>query len=98
MPKVAGIRRPGSAALDLAFVAAGRYDGFWEFGLSPWDMAAGCLLITEAGGLVGDMEGNNTHMRDGNVLAGNPKIFGQLLQIIAPHLTEKLRASSEHDQ
>ena len=98
MPKVAGIRRPGSAALDLAYVAAGRYDGFWEFGLSPWDMAAGCLLITEAGGLVGDMEGNDTHMHNGNVLAGNPRIFGQLLQIIAPHLTEALKATSDHNQ
>ena len=98
MPKVAGIRRPGSAALDLAYVAAGRYDGFWEFGLSPWDMAAGCLLITEAGGLVGDMEGNDTHMHNGNVLAGNPRIFGQLLQIIAPHLTEALKATNDHNQ
>ena len=98
MPRVAGIRRPGSAALDLAYVAAGRYDGFWEFGLSPWDMAAGCLLITEAGGLVGDMEGNDTYMHSGNVLAGNPRIFGQLLQIIAPHLTESLKATSEHNQ
>ncbi len=91
MPRTAGIRRPGSAALDLAFVAAGRYDGFWEFGLSPWDMAAGCLLITEAGGLVGDMEGNATYLQSGNVVAGNPKIFGQLLQVIAPHLTPELK-------
>jgi myo-inositol-1(or 4)-monophosphatase len=98
MPRVAGIRRPGSAALDLAYVAAGRYDGFWKFGLSPWDMAAGCLLITEAGGLVGDMEGNDTHMQNGNVLAGNPRIFGQLLQIIAPHLTEALKTTSGQNQ
>jgi len=61
-------------------------------------MAAGCLLITEAGGLVGDMEGNDTHMHNGNVLAGNPRIFGQLLQIIAPHLTEALKATSDHNQ
>jgi myo-inositol-1(or 4)-monophosphatase len=93
MPRVAGIRRPGSAALDLAYVAAGRYDGFWEFGLSPWDMAAGCLLITEAGGLVGDMEGNSTYLQSGNLVAGNPKVFAQLLQVIAPHLTEALKAS-----
>lgn len=98
MPKVAGIRRPGSAALDLAYVAAGRYDGFWEFGLSPWDMAAGCLLITEAGGLVSDMEGNDTHMRNGNVLAGNPKIFGQLLQIIGSHLTKTTKTPGEQNQ
>jgi myo-inositol-1(or 4)-monophosphatase len=89
MPKVAGIRRPGSAALDLAYLAAGRYDGFWEFGLSPWDMAAGCLLITEAGGLLGDMNGNPTHMQSGNLLAGNPKIYEQLLQVFSPHLSKE---------
>lgn len=93
MPRVAGIRRPGSAALDLAYLAAGRYDGFWELGLSPWDIAAGCLLITEAGGLVGDLEGNATYMHSGNLLGGNPKIFGQLLQVIAPHLTIELKAN-----
>ena len=92
IPRVAGIRRPGSAALDLAYVAAGRYDGFWELGLGPWDMAAGCLLITEAGGLVSDLEGNETHLESGNIIAGNPKIFGQLLQVIAPHLTKELIA------
>ena len=92
IPRVAGIRRPGSAALDLAYVAAGRYDGFWEIGLAPWDMAAGCLLITEAGGLVGDLEGNETYLESGNIIAGNPKIFGQLLQVIAPHLTKELIA------
>jgi myo-inositol-1(or 4)-monophosphatase len=89
MPRVAGIRRPGSAALDLAYLAAGRYDGFWEFGLSPWDMAAGCLLITEAGGLLGDMNGNPTHMQSGNLLAGNPKIYEQLLQVFSPHLSNE---------
>jgi len=93
MPRAAGIRRPGSAALDLAFVAAGRYDGFWEFGLSPWDMAAGCLLITEAGGLVGDMDGDATYMQSGNLVAGNPKIFGQLIQVISPHLARDLKTS-----
>jgi len=92
IPRVAGIRRPGSAALDLAYVAAGRYDGFWELGLAPWDMAAGCLLITEAGGLVSDLEGNETYLESGNIIAGNPKIFGQLLQVIAPHLTKELMA------
>lgn len=90
VPRTAGIRRPGSAALDLAYVAAGRYDGFWEIGLAPWDMAAGCLLITEAGGLVGDLEGNETQLDSGQIIAGNPKIFGQLLQVIAPHLTPAL--------
>ena len=90
IPRTAGIRRPGSAALDLAYVAAGRYDGFWEIGLAPWDMAAGCLLITEAGGLVGDLEGNTTHLESGQIVAGNPKVFAQLLPIIAPHLTPAL--------
>jgi myo-inositol-1(or 4)-monophosphatase len=92
MPRTAGMRRPGSAALDLAYVAAGRYDGFFEIGLSPWDMAAGCLLITEAGGLVGDLEGNNQYLQKGHIVAGNPKVFGHLLQVIRPHLTDALRA------
>ncbi|GDX61501.1 MAG: inositol monophosphatase [Nitrosospira sp.] len=91
MPITAGIRRPGSAALDLAYVAAGRYDGFWELGLSSWDIAAGCLLVTEAGGLVGDLEGNDTYLQSGHIVAGNPKIFGQLLKVISPHLTKELR-------
>lgn len=91
IPKTVGLRRPGSAALDLAYLAAGRYDGFWEIGLAPWDIAAGCLLITEAGGLVGDLEGNDHYMTSGQIVAGNPKIFVQLLQVIAPHLTEELR-------
>tara|TARA_B100000686_G_scaffold160661_1_gene168328 strand:+ start:62 stop:868 length:807 start_codon:yes stop_codon:yes gene_type:complete len=90
LPRVAGIRRPGSAALDLAYVAAGRYDGFWELKLEPWDMAAGCLLITEAGGLVSDLEGNETYMNSGHIIAGSPKIFGQLLKIISPHVTKQL--------
>lgn len=93
IPRVAGIRRPGSAALDLSYVAAGRYDGFWEIGLAPWDMAAGALMIQEAGGLIGDLEGDDTYLESGQVLAGNPKIFSQLLQIIAPHLTEVLKTN-----
>jgi myo-inositol-1(or 4)-monophosphatase len=95
IPRTVGIRRPGSAALDLAYVAAGRYDSFWEIGLSPWDIAAGCLLITEAGGLVGDLEGNDTYLQCGNIVGGNPKVFGQLLQVIAPHLTEELKTSKK---
>jgi len=83
MRKSAGIRRPGSAALDLAYVAAGRYDGFWELGLKPWDMAAGTLLIQEAGGLVSDLEGNNQFLETGSVVAGNPKIFAQLLSLVS---------------
>ena len=73
MTKCAGVRRPGAAALDLAAVAAGRFDGFWEIGLSPWDMAAGVLLITEAGGLVGDFEGNDKFMESGQIVAGEPE-------------------------
>jgi len=92
MMKTAGVRRTGSAALDLANVAAGRLDGFWEIGLAPWDMAAGCLMITEAGGLVGDLEGNETYMQSGNIIAGSPKIFAQLVQALEPHLTPALRS------
>ncbi len=88
----AGLRRPGSASLDLAYVAAGRLDGFWELGLSKWDIAAGALLITEAGGLVGDLQGNDRYMESGNIVAGNPKIFAQLLPLIAPHLTTALKS------
>jgi myo-inositol-1(or 4)-monophosphatase len=84
--KTAGIRRPGAAALDLANVAAGRLDGFWEIGLSPWDMAAGALLIKEAGGLVGDLDGDSKYMDSGKIVAGNPKIFAQLLSTLRPHV------------
>ena len=90
--KTAGMRRPGAATLDLAWVACGRMDGFWELGLSPWDMAAGSLLVSEAGGLVGDLSGESAYMTTGNIVGGNPKIFSQLLQIVAPHLTDKLPA------
>lgn len=89
--KTAGLRRPGSAALDLAYTAAGRFDGFFEIGLNSWDIAAGCLLVQEAGGLVGDFEGNEDYLKSGNIVAGNPKVFGQLLQAIAPHLTPELK-------
>src|SRR3954471_22761651 len=91
LPATSGVRRFGAAALDLAYVAAGRLDGFWEFGLSPWDIAAGSLLITEAGGLVGDLEGNSGHLESGNIVAGNPKIFAQIIQALAPHLTPALK-------
>jgi len=90
--KTAGLRRPGSAALDLAWTAAGRYDAFFETGLKPWDMAAGCLLVTEAGGMIGDLQGNESYLKSGHICAGNSKIFAQLLQVIAPHLTEELKS------
>ncbi len=78
--RVAGVRRPGSAALDLAWVAAGRTDGFWEMGLSPWDMAAGALLVREAGGMVADFEGGETFLESGRIVAANAKIFPTFLQ------------------
>lgn len=84
--KTAGIRRAGSAALDLAYVAAGRLDGFWEFGLGPWDIAAGELIVREAGGLIADLEGNEGFRDSGNVVAGPPKVFTALLAEIRPHL------------
>jgi myo-inositol-1(or 4)-monophosphatase len=86
-PEAAGIRRQGSAALDLAYVAAGRLDGFWEIGLNPWDMAAGALLIREAGGIVGDFQGGGQHFETGNLVAGNPKVFAAIIRTIQPHLT-----------
>lgn len=92
MTKCAGVRRPGAAALDLAAVAAGRFDGFWEIGLSPWDMAAGALMVTEAGGLVTDLAGNDKFMERGQIIAASPKIFTQLLQTLQPHMTAKLKA------
>ncbi len=85
MQKCAGIRRPGAAALDLAYVACGRLDGFWEIGLSPWDVAGGALLITEAGGLISDFDGESEWLNSGNVVAGTPKVFPQLLQTIQAH-------------
>jgi len=85
MPKVAGIRRPGAASLDLAYVAAGRYDAFWEANLKAWDIAAGVLLIQEAGGLVTDFAGGEGMLDSGNIIAGNPKIFSQLINIVQAH-------------
>jgi myo-inositol-1(or 4)-monophosphatase len=90
--KASGLRRPGAAALDLAYVAAGRLDGFWEFGLAPWDMAAGSLLIAEAGGLVSDLSGEADYLKTGNIVAGTPKIFNLLLKIIQSHRTTALQA------
>ena len=83
-PQTAGIRRAGSAALDLAYVASGRLDGFWEIGLNIWDMAAGVLLIQEAGGLSSDFSGGHNHLESGNIVAGNPKLFAEILKTIRP--------------
>ncbi len=82
MPAVAGIRRFGAAALDLAWVAAGRFDGFWERGLSPWDMAAGILLIREAGGFATDLDGGEAILNGGHIVAGNEAIHRQLLGLL----------------
>ena len=82
METCSGVRRPGAAALDLAWVACGRIDAFWEIGLSAWDMAAGALLIREAGGLVGDLEGNDKYLENGQIVAANSKIFGAFLKLL----------------
>lgn len=85
--QTAGIRRPGSAALDLAYVAAGRFDGFWELRLNSWDMAGGILLVKEAGGLLSDFKGGNTYMEHGNIVCGTPKVFKPLLKIVQKNLS-----------
>ncbi len=81
----AGLRRPGAASLDLAYVAAGRYDGFFESELKPWDMAAGALIITEAGGLVGNYRGEEGFLESGEIMAGNPRIFAQMAQVLGKY-------------
>ena len=82
MGACAGVRRAGAAALDLAYVSAGRLDAFWEMGLSPWDMAAGALLIQEAGGLVGDFRGESGWLDSGDICAATPKVFPQILALM----------------
>ena len=89
--QAAGIRRAGAAALDLAYVAAGRLDGFWEIGIMPWDMAAGILLIQEAGGVVTDFSFNDNYLESGNIIAGSPKMHQMLYQLIEPHVTDGLK-------
>jgi myo-inositol-1(or 4)-monophosphatase len=90
MQSTAGVRRPGAAALDLAYVAAGRLDAFWELGLSPWDTAAGTLLITEAGGMVGRLNGGE-YKNEGDIVVGTPKVYAPLLELLAPHVPPELR-------
>jgi myo-inositol-1(or 4)-monophosphatase len=90
MSTAAGVRRPGSAALDLAYVAAGRLDGFWEIGLNAWDTAAGTLLITEAGGRIGNLTGRE-YLQGGNVIAGTPKVFDAMVAALGPFVPEELR-------
>jgi myo-inositol-1(or 4)-monophosphatase len=82
MQKTAGIRRPGSAALDLAWLAAGRIDGFWEFNLKAWDIAAGALIVREAGGIVSDFQNKDGYLQSGDIIAASPKVFPEMLKII----------------
>jgi myo-inositol-1(or 4)-monophosphatase len=98
MQACAGVRRPGAAALDLCYVAAGWYDGFFETGLSPWDIAAGSLMVSEAGGLIGNFTGEADYLFQREVVAGNPKIFGQLVQMLTPYtrvIADAVGAESE---
>jgi myo-inositol-1(or 4)-monophosphatase len=85
LPRCAGLRRPGAAALDLAWVAAGYTEGFFEKGLQPWDMAAGSLLVTEAGGLVGNFTGEADYLHQRECLAGNPKVYAQLVNLLSKY-------------
>jgi myo-inositol-1(or 4)-monophosphatase len=99
MQNCAGVRRPGAAALDLCYVAAGYYDGFFETGLNPWDIAAASLMITEAGGLIGNFTGESDFMYQREVLAGNPKVYGQMVSILAPYtrvIKEGAHAAAPH--
>ena len=99
MKRTAGLRRPGAAALDLAYVAAGFADGFFETGLQPWDMAAGSLLITEAGGLVGNFSGDADYLHQRECMAANPKVYAQMVGLLKPYSkfasVEEKRAVSE---
>jgi myo-inositol-1(or 4)-monophosphatase len=90
--QVADMRRAGSAALDLAYVAAGRVEGFWEIGLKPWDTAAGQLIAREAGAVIADFEGGDKYDQSGNIVVATPKILGAMLKIIRPHLNDGLRS------
>ncbi|MDH4072716.1 MAG: inositol monophosphatase [Gammaproteobacteria bacterium] len=82
----AGVRRPGAAALDLCYVAAGRLDGYWETGLMPWDMAAGALILREAGGIVSALDGSENFLETGHILSGTPKIYAALAKLFAPDI------------
>jgi myo-inositol-1(or 4)-monophosphatase len=88
---VSGVRRPGAAAIDLAYVAAGRFDGFWELGLKPWDIAAGALLIQEAGGIISSVRGDSNYLETGHVIAGSPKIHQALSDLLYPLMPASLK-------
>ncbi len=91
-PRVADMRRAGSAALDLAYLAAGRLDGFWEIGLQPWDMAAGALIIKEAGGFASDFSGADKWMKTGNIIAGTPKVHTAMRAVLNSCFVDELKA------
>ena len=93
MQRTAGLRRPGAAALDLAYVAAGFSDGFFELGLQPWDMAAGALLVTEAGGLVGNFTGDANYLEHKECMAASPRIYAQLVPLL--HKYSKFASADE---
>jgi myo-inositol-1(or 4)-monophosphatase len=88
MRETSGVRRAGAAALDLCYVAAGRLDGFWETGLSKWDLAAGALIIREAGGIISSLDGGEDFMETGNVLAGTPKVYAGMARLFAPEIRQ----------
>ncbi|MDJ0891060.1 MAG: inositol monophosphatase family protein [Gammaproteobacteria bacterium] len=92
LTRTSGIRRAGSAAIDLAYVACGRLDGFWEFGLKPWDMAAGALLIREAGGFVGDFQGTDHFLDSGNIVAGTDHVYRALQRTVGAHVATPAQA------
>ncbi|QCU90596.1 inositol monophosphatase family protein [Thiomicrorhabdus sediminis] len=91
MTSTAGVRRAGSAALDLAYVAAGRVDGFWEFNLKPWDIAAGALIVKEAGGLATDFNGGENFLNSGNIMCANTKLYKEMAQVIGKTVPAELR-------
>ena len=86
LSKTAGARREGAASLDLCALATGRFDGFFEFNLKPWDIAAGALIAKEAGAIVTDMQGEQNWLESGDIVAANPKVLAQMLQIIGTHI------------
>lgn len=94
LPKVSDMRHTGSAALDLAYVAAGRLDGYWEFGLQPWDFAAGVLMIKEAGGLISDFQGTENYWKSGDLATANPKLFKLLLMQLQMSASESTSSNS----
>ena len=96
MQACAGVRRPGAAALDLCYVAAGYYDAFFETGLNPWDIAAASLMITEAGGLIGNFTGEADFMYQREVVAGNPRIYGQMVSLLSPYTHVIKEAPAAH--